>query len=118
MVLRVKADGTQSYEAVAKWDGALGKMVPVPIDLDTATDQVFLILYGTGLRNRSSLQSVTARVGGGDAQVLYAGAVSGFFGLDQLNLRLPPRSQTGNGQVNVALSIDGKTANTVTVTVK
>jgi uncharacterized protein (TIGR03437 family) len=53
VVLRVKADGTQSYEAVTQFNAATNRYEAVPIDLGASTDQVFLIGYGTGVRYRS-----------------------------------------------------------------
>ncbi len=50
VALRVKADGTQSYEPIAEFNQAQNRFVAKPIDLGPANDQVFLILYGTGLR--------------------------------------------------------------------
>ena len=82
--LRVRADGSSLYEPVARLEG--NRFVPAPIDLGPAGDQVFLVLYGTGIRFR---QSISASVGGVDANVLFAGAVAGFAGLDQINLSLP-----------------------------
>ena len=41
----------------------------------------------------------------------------GFVGLDQVNVRLP-RCLLGRGQVDVALTVDGKTANTVQVNIR
>ena len=49
-------------------------------------------------------------------QVLYAGPQSQFVGLDQVNVLLG-RSLIGRGQVNVVLTVDGKVANTVTITI-
>jgi uncharacterized protein (TIGR03437 family) len=46
----------------------------------------------------------------------YLGA-SSFTGLDQLNA-LFPTSLAGRGEVNLVLSADGKTANTVKLTFK
>jgi hypothetical protein len=50
VVLRVKADGSQSYESIAQFDAAQNKHVPVPIDfgpsLGTDSDQIFLVLFG------------------------------------------------------------------------
>ncbi|MGH9855169.1 MAG: hypothetical protein ACREBD_35500 [Blastocatellia bacterium] len=37
--------------------------------------------------------------------------------MDQVNLRLP-RGLAGRGEVNVVLTVDGKTANTVRINVK
>ncbi|MEP7342177.1 MAG: SBBP repeat-containing protein [Acidobacteriota bacterium] len=117
VVLRVKANGTQSYEPVAQFDPAQSKVVAVPIDLGAETDRVFLITYGTGLRYRNSLSTVSAKLGGTDTQVLFAGAQSDFAGLDQINVQLP-RSLAGRGDVDVVLTVDGKVANTVNVRIK
>ena len=99
------------------FDAAQGRFVPVPIDLGPATDQLFLILYGTGVRFRSALTAVSATIGGENSEVLYAGPAEGFVGLDQCNLRIP-RSLAGRGAVNVNLAVDGKTANFVTIQIK
>lgn len=117
LALRVKADGVQSYEPLARFDPALGQIVAVPIDLGAATDQLFLILYGTGWRGRSGLPAVSLKIGGVDAEVLYAGPQGDFVGLDQLNVRLP-RSLAGRGEVNIGLTVDGSPANTVKVAVR
>ena len=114
VALRVKPDGGQSYEPVAQFDTAQNKFVAVPIDLGPETDQVFLLLFGTGIRGRSALSAVTASIGGTDSEVLLAGAALGFAGLDQVNLRLP-RSLAGRGEIDVALAVDGRAANTVRI---
>lgn len=116
-LLRVKADGTQSYERVVRFDPAQNKIVAVPIDLGPETDQVFLILYGTGIRSRSALSAVLARLGGIDAQVVYAGPQGEFVGLDQVSVRLP-RSLIGRGEVEVTLIVDGLAVNPVKVNFK
>ena len=113
----MRADNSQSYEPVAALDAAQGRFVSVPIDLGPESDQVFLLLYGTGLRGRSALSAVSARVGGVDAPVLYAGPQNDFQGLDQINLRLP-RSLAGRGEVEIVLTADGQTSNAVRVSVK
>ncbi len=117
IAVRVKSDGTQVYEPVAQFDASQNRFVPVPIDPGAASDQIFLILYGTGFRHRSSLSATRATIGGTNADVLYAGLVDGFVGLDQSNIRIP-RSLAGRGVVDVLLTIDGKPANAVTVHVK
>lgn len=117
LVFRLKADGSQSYESLAQFDSAQNAFVPTPIDLGAATDLVFLIGYGTGLRNRSSLAMATATIGGTAAAVSYAGAQETFAGLDQFNIAIP-RELIGRGNVDVVLSVDGKTANTVTINIK
>jgi uncharacterized protein (TIGR03437 family) len=100
-------------ELVAARD-AQGNWAARPIDLGAEGDQVFLTLFGTGVRGRSSLAGVTAQVGGVSVPVEYAGAQGGYAGLDQVNLRLP-RSLAGRGEVIVSLTVDGRQANAVKV---
>jgi len=116
LVYRIKANGTQIYEPVAEFDQAQNKFVAVPIDLDTPDDQVFLILFGAGVRGRSALSAVTATLGGTDTEVMFAGP-QGMVGLDQVNLRLPG-SLAGRGEIDVKVTVDGLSANTVKVSVK
>ena len=115
-VLRIRG-GAATYEPIAQYDAAQQKYLPVPIDLGPATDEVFLVLYGTGLRFRGSLSGVSATIGGEPGQVVFAGVQPDFIGLDQANVRLP-RSLAGRGDVEVRLTIDGLAANTVTVRFK
>ncbi|MFB3779183.1 MAG: SBBP repeat-containing protein [Bryobacteraceae bacterium] len=89
-----------------------GTCTPAPISMGSSSDQIFLELYGTGIRGASSLSAVTATIGGEGALVEYVGAVPGFFGLDQVNVRVP-RSLAGRGLVDLVLAVDGKQANTV-----
>jgi len=112
VVLRVKAGGAQSFEPVARFDSAQNKFVAAPIDLGPATDQVFLILFGTGIRNHSASLPVTAQIGGVNAPVSFAGAQGELVGLDQVNVQLP-RSLSGRGEVDIVLTVDLQTANTV-----
>lgn len=116
-VLRFKADGSSSYEPVSRFDSAQGKIVPVPIDLGAQSDQVFLLLFGTGCKQRSSLAGVTVEIGGTPVETSYVGPQGDFVGLDQINLRLL-RSFAGRGEVQIRMVIDGKSANLVTVTMK
>ena len=119
-VLRVKANGAQIYEPIGQFTG--GQWVTTPIDLSPAGDIVFLSLYGTGLRNRSSLSAVKANIGGvittlDAAKFEYAGPAPGFVGLDQVNVQIP-RSLIGRGEVDLLLTVDGKNTNTVRVNFK
>lgn len=115
--LRVKADGSQSYEPVARFDAAQNKFVASPLDLGPETDQVFLLLFGTGIRFRSAPSAATAKLGGVDCQVAFAGAQGDFAGLDQVNVRLS-RNLIGRGEVDVALTVDGQAANIIKIQLK
>lgn len=117
VVLRVKAGGTQVYEPVAAFNQAQNQFTAVPIDLGAPDDQVFLVLFGTGFRARSALTAIAATVGGTNVQVTFAGPHGTLVGLDQINLLLP-RSLAGRGSVDVALNVDGLSANSVMVNFK
>ncbi len=115
--LRVKADGTQSYESIARYDQATARWIATPINLGPEGEQVFLILYGSGLRGVSSLSGVTCTTGGLATQVLYAGAQGELVGLDQVNVGLP-RNLISRGNVSLALMVDGKPTNIVQLTIQ
>ena len=117
VILRSKADGSQSFEPAVRFDSALNRAVLVPIELGPESEQVFVLLFGTGLRFRSALTAVSARVGGADTPVVFVGAQGDLVGLDQINLRLP-RSLAGRGLVDVALTADGMAANTVQLEIR
>lgn len=116
LALRIKANGSRSYEPVAVFDPSRRRFVAAPLELGDEHDQVFLVLFGTGLRHRSSLSAVGAKIGGVDAEVDYAGPQVGFAGLDQVNLRIP-RSLIGRGEVEIVLSVDGQLANSVRINI-
>jgi uncharacterized protein (TIGR03437 family) len=117
VALKVSADGKQTSQLTFQCGATAGSCVGAPIDLGAETDQVILLLSGTGIRGVGSLSQVSARIGGVDAEVLYAGPQGDFAGLDQVNVRLP-RSLAGRGEVQVLLSLEGKPANTVTVNIR
>ena len=96
LALRVRPDGSQTYEPVAQFDQAQNSFVSLPIDLGPEGDQVFLILFGTGIRFGSPA-GVTAKIGGMTADVLFAGPQGEFVGVDQVNSRLP-RSLAGEAR--------------------
>ena len=116
-VLRYRNGQEQPVEPIAQLD-AQRRWITSPIDLGPATDQVFLILFGTGIRFHSQNPlAVTARIGSEDVDVLYAGPQGGFVGLDQINLRLS-QNLRGSGEVDVALMVDSQASNTVQVNIR
>jgi uncharacterized protein (TIGR03437 family) len=117
VVLRIKGDGTYSYDQIAQFDSTQQRFVAVPIDLGPPTDQVFLVLLGTGIRSRSELSSISATIGAATVGAAFAGPWPQFPGVDQVNLLLP-RALAGSGEVEVSLSVDGLAANTVNVNIR
>lgn len=112
VILRIKAGGIQVVEEVAVLDGPTGRFVPLPIDLGPPTDQVFLLLFGTGIRFNTSVANVSATIGGTTGPVLFAGKQGAFVGLDQINVKLD-RNLSGRGLVDAFLTVDGKVTNTI-----
>jgi uncharacterized protein (TIGR03437 family) len=88
-----------------------------PIDLGSASTNVYLALFGTGIRGRSSLAGVSVTLGGVALQVSYAGAQGTDAGLDQVNA-LIDRSLIGMGPLTLQLVVDGVAANPVTVNIQ
>jgi uncharacterized protein (TIGR03437 family) len=95
---------------------ANGTCVSVPIDLGVDTPTA-LSLFGTGIRNRTSLSSVAVTINGIHVPVQYAGSQSQFPGLDQVNVGLPLNLR-GSGETDLVLTVDGQAANTVRVNIQ
>ncbi|HTB14367.1 MAG TPA: hypothetical protein VK752_22510 [Bryobacteraceae bacterium] len=112
----IAVQGSSQQTSVPVFQCSTSGCVSTPIQL-SANQTVYLILYGTGIRNRSSLANVTANIGGTNVPVLYAGPQPSFEGLDQVNVTLPA-SLSGSGEINVVLTVDGQTANPVTVNIR
>ena len=119
-VLRVNNANSndQTADLVFRYNQSTSSFEANPIDLTRPNESVFLVLYGTGLRWRSSLSGVNVSLRGTNYPALYAGPVGEFAGLDQVNIGPLPASLIGAGSVNVVLTVDGKTAKTVTVAFK
>lgn len=118
LALRVSNNGAQTYEPVARYNQSTTAFESIPIDVSAASGSVYLVLYGTGIRWRSNLGNVSITVRGTSYPALYAGPAGAFYGLDQLNIGPLPASLAGAGEVDVALTVDGKPANTVKVNFK
>src|ERR1700691_2552318 len=112
-VLPVVSGVAQNLQAVYQLNSS--EVVSSPINLGPASEQVYLELYGTGIRHAAN---VSVTVGGVSVPVLYAGAVPGFAGEDQVNIGPLPLSLAGKGAVDILLIADGQAANTVNVTIQ
>lgn len=115
--LLYRPDGSSSSQPVARFDTATNRFVAEPLDLGPEGARLFLVLFGTGIKARTDLAAVTARIGGIDAPVSYAGAQGGFVGLDQINIEIP-RELAGRGEVEVEVMVDGQTTNIVTINIR
>jgi uncharacterized protein (TIGR03437 family) len=116
LALHVRADGSQRFDLVFRFDPAQNKFVPAEIDLGNETDQVFLVLFATGLRDVAP-SAIRAEIGGRIADVLFVGEAPGFSGVDQVNIRLS-RALIGRGDVSGALMAYDHAANPVMISIK
>ncbi|QQS47129.1 MAG: hypothetical protein IPM66_00180 [Acidobacteriota bacterium] len=117
LVLRVK-DGQQTFEPVSQFNQGTLMFEAIEIDLGGETEQVYLIVFGTGFRGRSSLMNVPVTLGGESLPVLFVGPSPDFVGLDQANLGPVPRNLIGRKTVNLNMTVDTKPANLVTLSIK
>jgi uncharacterized protein (TIGR03437 family) len=117
IVVRVSPSGAQKTEPAVQINSFTGAFEALPIDLGPSSDTVYLVPFGVGFRNRSSLTAVTATIGGTPVTVTFAGPQGTFAGLDQANILIPP-SLAGRGDVDVVLTVDNRISNTVKVNIK
>ena len=102
-ITQVRADGPQIIEPVSA----------TPIRLGNSGEEVFLNLFGTGIRGHSG--AVTVHVGDRSAPALVAGAQPGFAGLDEVDVRLTT-DLVRSGSVAVSVEADGVASNSVALT--
>jgi uncharacterized protein (TIGR03437 family) len=111
--IRVAPGGAQSMVPV--FAGQNGSYFAAPINVAASAGQVFLILFGTGIRGAGGNVGITIQ--GTSATVAYAGAQGTDAGLDQVNVLLPAQL-AGSGTVNIVLTAGLSNSNTVTVDIQ
>ena len=105
-LVRVR-DGVQTMEPLVRVID--GRLEPAPIDIGPPSDEVHLVLFGTGWRGRTALANVKVNIGGVELPVQFAGPQGVYAGLDQLNVKLSGTlAQSLRGALGVAVMIDGK----------
>jgi uncharacterized protein (TIGR03437 family) len=107
--------GTQATFPIFS-SGPAGSRTAIPVDLGSTNTQVYLELYGSGIRGRASLGDVQVVIGGVNYPALYAGPTS-FAGLDQINVLLPHNLQ-GRGDTSIVASIDRQDSNAVILNIR
>ncbi len=109
----LNSSGLAAAYVVQVSSSGLQTALPVSMPINLSSGQVYLILYGTGIRGAGSNVSVT--IGGINAPVAYAGPAGSTPGLDQVNVLIPAQL-AGAGTVNVVLSAAKIDANMVKIT--
>ena len=113
VAIREVTDDSRQQVDVFRFDDEAGVRVGVPIDLDLG--EVYLRLYGTGIR-RAGLVEATVR--GESVPVLDFAPVSGLLGVDQVNIGPLSSSLADAGEVAVMITADGIASNEVTIVVE
>jgi uncharacterized protein (TIGR03437 family) len=113
VAIRVEPGGAQVQVPVFTVGG--GGIAASPLDVSAERGQIFLLLFGTGIRG---FQTVTVTGGGGNLPVLGAAAQGQFEGLDQINVGPLPQSLAGRGEIEIVATVDGKLSNAVTVNIQ
>jgi uncharacterized protein (TIGR03437 family) len=103
-VITAHADGTKSMRSIGGG----------PVDLGASSDVVALEFYASGVRDGAGIR---VQIAGHDVPVLYAGPAGHFAGLDEVSVAVP-RSLAGSGNVDVALTVDGRTASPVHIQIQ
>jgi hypothetical protein len=121
-VVTTHIDGSQTFlSAIATCGSNLvyngttwSNCIPVPISLGLPSDQVVLVVFGTGIRNSTALAAqnggcscTPVEVDPYQFTVLYSGPQGGggarsFYGLDQVNILLP-NSMAGSGVISFSI---------------
>jgi uncharacterized protein (TIGR03437 family) len=110
----LSTQGSAAPKLIFSCAGASCSSVPIALSASTPT---YVLLFGTGIRNRSAISNVTATINGISVPVLYAGPQGTEIGLDQVNISIPMRL-SGTGETNLVLTVDGQAANTVRVNIQ
>ncbi len=120
-LVTASAPGLFTSDASGAGPGAILNAVtyrPAPFLVQTpesgADTRTRIAVYGTGLRYAVSVTAQAQDTEGTyPLTVEYAGVAPGFFGLDQVNLLLPPDLDRAD-TVSLSLAADGSAANVVT----
>ncbi len=109
-IFTANSQGTGAPAALATLDGVSYR--PVGNGDGTANEIYsgeFLVLFGTAIR-KAATGTVRITIGGKSALVFFAGAQSGYVGLDQVNTQIPPGL---SGTVTLSLYVNNQLANSV-----
>lgn len=111
---RAASDGVQTRKNLFAGSATAAACRSAPIVLRDG-EEVYLLLFGTGLRGRLSLAGVEVSLGGEKVPVAFAGEQGEAPGFDQINAGPLPRELAGRGPVELVVTVDGQRANALQV---
>ncbi len=112
--LRARLDGTQVETPLAHCPGMPAPCMHAQVDFGGESDEVFLVLYGLGLPDSRNATAPEVTIGDAPAAVTYSGPQGTYFGLSQINVKIP-KSLRGRGVLPVAVHVNGVPSNAVEV---
>ena len=115
-VLTVDGDGNATATAAYECSAGPGACTPIPIDLGPASSVVSLQLNVTGVRSQTDPTAFGITIGDQTADVIAIEFSSTAAGVDLVTVRLP-RSLAGQGDLDLTLTVGGKTSNPVRISV-
>jgi trimeric autotransporter adhesin len=113
------SDG-MNFQPVVNPDGSEREVSPGTPDRPS-----FLVLFVTGSRNATGTdpndpngiaEAFNVTIQNTNATVMWAGPAPGFSGLEQANVIIPPQL-AGAGSVGITVSVNGRMANTTTISI-
>lgn len=113
-LLRISAEGNQTFEPVYRFDAVSGRYVPIPLRKGGPYERTFLVMYGTGIRHRVNENEVRLQVGDKYLPALFSGAHEVFTGLDQVNVELSPQL-FDSGETEIRLRVADQNTNRLTL---
>jgi uncharacterized protein (TIGR03437 family) len=102
----------QAFSYVFQCDSKNQNCAPLPVTVPNDESDLYLILFGTGIRGDAEHVMVT--IAGTPLTVTFAGAQGQFDGLDQINIKIPRGFQV-RGQSTLALQVGTLGANQVSL---
>ncbi|MFN0119068.1 MAG: Ig-like domain repeat protein [Blastocatellia bacterium] len=120
ILLRAGLSGAQQFQALFTVDPVTNQVRPAILPLSAALatgEDLYLILYGTGVRGATSAANVRAQLDGVDLEIAYVVAQSEYAGLDQINIRISPTLRL-TGEADLVITVDGVTAKPVRLQVE
>jgi uncharacterized protein (TIGR03437 family) len=90
------------------------RLIPISLAVDAP---VYVSLYGTGIHGYAQTTPIRVDIGDQTVYAMYAGPQGQYPGLDQVNIPLPAPLR-GSGTVDVTVTVDGGTSNSVKLDVQ
>lgn len=109
--------GAADPAPLSRFDADSAKWVPVPFRLADG-DLIYLTLWATGIRGRSSLSAVTATVGGATVPAIYAAPDPDLPGVDQLSVGPLPATLRGAGRTVISIKVDGRSSQELAIEIQ